>query len=180
MRIALAILVAASGFAQTTVKFSPEPMAVPTAQIANARQLGRWLVEACNDGTAPVTMTAQRLSMAAPAIAFIDPDDALLVLTTAAKRSFWGSVAHYAQIGGSLAAVGLALAKGNADLTTGIGVGSSLLPGIVQLAQGQTPAVTPLVSTVKYPVTLSPGGCMDDHFFAAKLKNPAPLIVKLP
>ena len=158
--------------AQVHLKFTPEPMAVPVAVMASARDMGRWLVEGCNDGTAPVTMTSERLSMASP-IAWIDEGDALLVLTGHQKRSAAATIVKILQYAGEGAAIALAVAsRSNYAWSTGLSIGSGVLPQVVQIVQGEVPSITPLMSGMKYPVTLAPGGCFTDHRFAAKVKKP--------
>lgn len=159
--------------AQVNLRFTPEPMAVPTAQIANARDLGRWVIEGCNDGAAVATIAAERLDMAAGSIRFVDSDDSLLVLTAHTRRGFWGVMAHWGPIVGMAAAAGLNLGgviKGPAAIA--LSAGSSVLPTVSTIAQGEVPSVAPLVSSMKYPITLMPGACFTDHKFAAKVKDP--------
>jgi len=155
--------------AQVNVRFTPEPMAIPTAQLGGAHELGRWLIEACNDGAAPVTLTPERIDMAAGPIEFIDADDTLIALTSAQRRSAASTVARVAGILGESAAIGAAIAKTNPIVSTFVAVGSASVPQMVTIAKGQIPAITPLISEVKYPVTLPPGGCFTDHRFAAKM-----------
>ena len=171
--LVLAILLSVhTGYAQVHLKFSPEPMAVATSQLAGARDMGRWLIEGCNDGAAPVTLTSERVSMAS-AMAWIDADDALMVLVAHQKRSAAAWVLKILQYAGQGAAIALAVAsKSNYAWSTGLSIGSGVLPQITQIVQGEVPSVTPLLSGVKYPLTLGPGGCFTDHRFAGKMKKP--------
>ncbi len=119
----------------------------------------------------------EKVSMASGAIAFIDPEDALLVLTGNVQRSTYSKVMRGIQVAGGALAIGLSVAsRANTSWATGISVGSAFFPSIAQLISGsiQVPSIIPLTSTVKWPVTLAPGACLTDHWFAAKMKNPHP------
>ncbi len=174
-------LAASLSHAQVSLRFTPEPMAVPVAQIAGARDLGRWLIEGCNDGAGPVTLPVERLSMAAGEIRFVDADDAVLVLTARAKRGFWGQVAHWGPIIGQGVAAGLGVSGiTTSAATVAISGGAQLIPALTRIAQGEVPSVVPLVSTLKYPISLPPGGCFSDHRFAAKMARPGVVVARIP
>ena len=178
MRFLAALLLALPMAAQIHWKFTPEPMSVPTAQVAGARDLGRWVVEACNEGTAAVTISTERVSMASPTIPWVDESDALLVLQAAAKRGFWAQLAHWAPLAAEGLAVGLGITKTiSAGATVALSSGATIIPTLTQIAQGQVQSPTPLVSGVRYPVTLPPGGCYTDHRFAGKMKAPQIVMV---
>jgi hypothetical protein len=167
--LALALAHAAHG--QMKVKFTPEPMSVPTSALYDARSMGRWIVEMCNDGPVPVSLPWERISMATD-IRFIDPDDAVLVLLADQRRSVPGAIVRFGSLAGQGAALGLTVAsRANALLAAGLTVGSTLLPGMVKIAAGEVPPIAPLTSGLKYPVVLAAGGCATDHRFAAKLKS---------
>lgn len=160
-------------FGQVQVRFTPEPMAVPTAVIANARSLGRWQIELCNDGPTLVVLSWERLSMAAGNLRLLNPDEALLVLTASVRRSPASRILTVLTWAGRGAAVGLAIAsKSNINWAAGIGVGSSALPEVIEWVRGEVPSAAPLISKVQWPVALPPGGCLTDFRFAAKMHRP--------
>jgi hypothetical protein len=167
------------GRGQVTVRYSPEPMAVPQAVLANAHDMGRWLVMACNDPAAPTAqLTWERVAMAGGEIAFVDPDDALLVLTAHVKRSWASKLLIGLRYAGGAAAIGLAVAsKSNVAWSTGIGIGAGVIPDVVALVQGSVPSAVPLVSTARWPLVLGAGQCITDHWFAAKMRAPKPVTV---
>ena len=168
---ALALVLADAGQAQVKVKFTPEPMSVPTAALSDARSLGRWIVEVCNDGPAPVSLPWERISMATE-IRFIDPDDAQLVLLAAQRKTVAGAIMRFGALAGQGAALGLTVAsRANALLAAGLTVGSTLLPGVVRVAAGEVPPIAPLISGLKYPIALAAGACATDHRFAAKMRS---------
>ena len=169
-----AVALASLAFAQVNVRFTPEPMTVPTSVLANAHDLGRWKIVACNDGAAPVTFGLERIDMAAGALRLIGPDDAMLVLTSHAKRSVAGTILHVVSLAGQGVAIGVSVAGTikNPTATAAIGIGSGLLPQLQTILKGEVPSAVSLQSLVKYPVTLTPGACMTDYQFAAKAKNP--------
>ena len=164
--------------AQVTLRFTPEPMAVPTSIVSNARSMGWWGVEGCNDGTTPISVAYERISMASGPIRWIAYDDAVRVLNTQQSKGFWPQFLRYASLAGQGVAIGVSAAGviKNAAATTAIGVGSAMLPAIINLARTQQPAAVTLPTPLKYPVTLSPvgqaGACFSDYRFAAKMKNP--------
>lgn len=163
---------AISAHAQVEVLFTPEPMAVPTAVLANAKGLGRWKISFCNNGSSRVLIPIERIDMASGPISLVDADDAMLVLSAAQKRSFAQKLVTGTSIAGEAAALALAIAsKANAGWATGIGLGAGLLPGVSKIAMGQVPSYAPLISSAKYPVSLDPGQCFTDHRFAAKMKQ---------
>jgi len=169
--VAPAFALAVAGHAQVKVKLTPEPMSVPAAAPYDARDMGRWIVEMCNDGPAPVSLAWERISMATE-IRFIDPDDAVLVLLANQRRSVPGTIVRFGSLAGQGAALGLAVAsRANALLAAGLTVGSTLLPGIVKIAAGEVQPITPLTTGLKYPVVLAAGGCATDHRFAAKTRS---------
>jgi hypothetical protein len=176
MRLAV-FLIATQLAAQVTVRYSPEPMAVPQAVLANARDMGRWLVTACNSPAGQsVLLPWERVAMAAESIAFIDPDDALLVLTAHVQRSPANRLLIGLRYAGGIAAIGLAVAsRSNWAWSTGIGVGAGVIPDVVALVQSSVPSATPLVSTVRWPIILQPGQCITDHWFAGKMRAPRPV-----
>lgn len=172
-KLAIFALLSASAGAQVIVRFTPEPMAVPASQIATARDLGRWTVVGCNDGPATVSIPSERIDLAAGNIRLIDADDALLVLTAAQKRTVAATVAKYGTTVAQIVALGLAVAsRANFPTSAALSLGGAFLPQLAGLAQAQVPSVAPLTSSVKYPVTLEPGGCFTDHRFAGKMKSP--------
>lgn len=175
-KLLLSLILMSGAGAQVTVRYSPEPMAVPTAVLANARNMGRWLVMPCNDLAAPaVTLSWERVAMAAGDIAFIDPDDALLVLTAHVRSSPASRAVLILSYAARGAAIGLAVAsKSNVSWSTGIGVGAGVLPDVIDLIRGGVPSAVPLVSTVRWPLVLGPGQCAKDHWFAAKMRRPKP------
>ncbi len=167
----LALSLASAAHAQVKVKLTPEPMSVPTAALYEARNMGRWIVEMCNDGTEPVSLPWERISMATD-LRFIDPDDAVLVLLADQRRSIPGAIVRFGSLAGQGAALGLTVAsRANALLAAGLTVGSTLLPGVVKIAAGEVQPIAPLTSGLKYPVLLAAGACATDHRFAAKVKS---------
>jgi len=178
MKFILILILATTLRGQVTIRFTPEDMAVPTAVVANARNMGRWIIEGCNMAPMPVLIASEQIDMVAGPIRFIDEPDATLVLTANVKRSVWGTILQVASIAGQGVAIGTAIAGTikNPTVTTMIGIGSGLLPQIVTLARGQQPSIVPLQSQLKYPLTLAPvgqaGACFTDHRFAAKMKAP--------
>src|SRR5215510_1605975 len=132
--MALGLLAGNACHAQVKVKFTPEPMSVPTAALSDARSMGRWIVEMCNDGPAPVSLPWERISMATD-IRFIDPDDAALVLLADQRRSVPGAIVRFGSLAGQGAALGLTIAsRANALLAAALTVGSTLLPGVARIA----------------------------------------------
>jgi hypothetical protein len=173
----LLALVALPLAAQVSVRYSPEPMAVPAAVLGNARDMGRWAVEMCSDSPGVVTLPRERVSMAAGSISFIDQDDALLVLQGHVRRSPASKAMVVLSWAGRGAAIALALAsRANGSWAAGIGIGAGLAPDILTIIQSgiTPPSAVPLVSTVRWPVVLSPGQCATDHFWAGKMKSPRP------
>lgn len=176
MKVICLLLAAIPACAQVSVRYSPEPMAVPAAVLANAKQMGRWQVDLCNDGLNPVMLPIQRVMMAAGPISLIDPADALLVLTANVRRSPSSRIVTILRYAGAGVSIGLAVAsRANVAWSAGIGVASSVLPDVITVAQGAVPSAVPLVSTVKWPLLLASGECATDHMFAAKMRNPKPL-----
>lgn len=182
MKPAVLLLAASVLSAQVTIRLTPEPMLVPVAAVPNARDLGRWIVEGCNFGALPVSLPWEQVSMAAPpSLRLIDTEDAALVLQSRQKRSMPAVIVTVAGIGAQAAAIGLGLAsKANAQWAAGLSIGSTVLPAIGTVAQGQVPSISPLLSTLKYPVYLPPGGCFTDHRFAAKVTNPQVMVFQIP
>jgi hypothetical protein len=175
----LALVLPCAAHAQVKVKFTPEPMSVPTAALYDARNMGRWIVEMCNDGPAAVSLAWERISMATD-IRFIDPDDATLVLLADQRRSVPGAIVRFGSLAGQGAALGLTVAsRANALLAAGLTIGSTLLPGAVKIAAGEVQPIAPLTSGLKYPVVLAAGGCATDHHFAAKLKSAQVITVEV-
>jgi len=171
LKLALLILASIAAHAQVHIRFTPEPMAVPTAALARAKDLGRWQIEACNDGAQSITITSERLDMAAGPIRFIDAEDTLLVLTSAQQRSTAGTLAKIGSILGETAAIGAAFARVNPLVSTAVALGSAAAPQLVTIAKGQIPTITPLLTSTKYPLILAPGQCFTDHRFAGKMKD---------
>ena len=172
--IALALVLPAAAAAQVNLKFTPEPMAVPTAALSDARDMGRWIVEGCNDGNQTVNVAWERISMAAGSLRFIDSGDVLLVLTSNQQKSPAGLVVKLGTVAGQVAALGVALAsKANWPLATGLSLGSSLAPAAAKIAQGEVGSIAPLTGGLTYPITLAPGACFTDHRFAAKVRTAA-------
>lgn len=179
--LVLAATSVASAQNQVDVRFTPEPMAVPASVLAKAKDMGRWKVEACLAATATVarTIPMERMSMVSGNIAFIDPDDALMVLNSNARRSTASRITTILSWTGRGTAIALALAsRSNSSWSTGIGVGAGLAPDIMAIIQNgiTPPSIVPLVSAVKWPITLEPGACMTDHWFAAKMRMPKPVM----
>lgn len=170
----LAMILCAVANAQLTVKLTPEPMIVPTSQLANANQLGRWIVEACNDDTKVVTVPWERISMAVTMVRFIDNDDALMVLTNNQNRSVAGTIVQIGTVLGQAAAIGLSIAsKSNRTWANSLAIGSAVTPALINIARGQLQNGAPLISGMKYPITLPSGACFTDHRFAVRMKSPA-------
>src|SRR5947208_2245942 len=116
----LALCAANAGHAQVRVKFTPEPMAVPGAAMSEARNMGRWIVEMCNDGPAPVSLPWERISMVTD-VRFIDPDDAMMVLLADQRRTVPGAIVRFGALAGQGAALGLTVAsRANALLAAGL------------------------------------------------------------
>lgn len=164
-------LLAASCFAQVSVKFTPEPMIVPTAALSNANDMGRWLIEGCN-GATPVDLYWEQISMATDRIRFIGTDDVLLVLANHQGRTVAGTIVKVGTLAAQGIAIGLAVANGaNRAWTTGLSLGSALAPMVIKAARDQVPSIAPLASTTKYPIHLEPGACFTDYRFAAKMRG---------
>jgi hypothetical protein len=161
---------------QVILRMIPEPMAVPASVLAHARDLGRWTVVVKNNTAATVTVYAEDILIASGNIAFVTPDDALLVLNGHIRRSGAARLVTVLMYAGKAAAIGMAVAsRSNFGWSAGIGIGTSLLPDVVAIVQGSVPSAVPLASSVKWPVDLPPGGALLDHMFAAKTKNPRPV-----
>ncbi|GEM_PF-4505785 len=169
------------GLAQVTIKFTPESKAVPAAVVANARSLTRYQADFCNVGTQPAVLTPQAISLAAPTIPLIDSYDAAMVLNGDVSKTFWSQLEHYASIGSQVAALALAVKGGSSAWSTGLAVGGSLLPGVVTIARGQVPSASALLVQLQYPLTLPPGACNTDHFFASRSRKgaAAPVVVTI-
>ena len=161
-------------WSQVSIRFTPEPMVVPTSVVSNARSMGWWEVEGCNDGAASANVAYERISMASGTIRWIAYDDAVRVLNTQQSKGFWPQFLRYASLAGQGVAIGVSAAGviKNAAATTAIGVGSAMLPSIISLARTQQPAAVTLPAPLKYPIILPPGACFSDYRFAAKMKSP--------
>jgi len=176
-----AILLAALPlYSQVVLKFTPEPMAVPTAAISNAKDMGRFLVEGCNNGPVAISLPWERISMVST-IRFIDQDDALLVLTSNQAKTPAAKIVKTATLLSQALAIALAIAsKANFSWSAGLAIGSSVAPAIIQTAEGRVPSIAPLTSGLKYPVDLMPGACFTDHRFAAKTAKVAVTTAVIP
>jgi len=160
--------------AQVNLRFTPEPMAVPASVLANARDMGRWTVQGCNDGQAAVTLSSERVDLAAGPLRLIDQGDAMLVLNGHVKRSAAATLLHVLSLAGQGVAIGLSVEGtiNNPVASAAMGVGSALIPQITTIVQGEVPSAVPLQSPLKFPLTLQPGQCFTDFRFAARQKNP--------
>lgn len=193
--LVLLIFLASVAHAQIIVRFSPEPMAVPAAVIANAKQLGRWQVDMCNNGSTPVTIPIQRVMMASGNIPLIDPADSTLVLAANVRRS--GPARAMRVLSWGLVGVGVATTliamRNSGDSTAelmsqvkwlkigaGVSAAGTVIPPIMDAVKAEVPSATPLLSTLRWPLQLGPGGCETDHLFAGKMRSPKPLTVTLP
>ena len=173
-RVLFCSLLACAAFAQVNLRFTPEPMAVPAAVLANAKDMGRWTIVGCNDGPMAVSIASERIDMAAGPIRLIDWNDALLVLNAHVRRSTASVILQIVGVAGQAAAIATSMtgAIKNPTATSVLGVGSGLLPELANLVRPQVPSAVPLQSPLKYPVTLQPGACFTDFRFAAKMRNP--------
>lgn len=158
------------------MRLLPEPMAVPTSVLANARDLGRWTVVIKNNTALPTVVYVEDILINSGPVAFVTADDALLVLNANVRRSTAQRIVTVLSYAGKGAAIGLAVAsRANFGWSMGVGVGASLLPDVITIAQGAVPSAVPLTSNLKWPVTLGPGQAITDHMFAAKMRNPRPV-----
>jgi hypothetical protein len=175
----LALVLATPAPAQISVKLTPEPIIL--SSIA-ARDMGRWTVEACNDGSMPQSVSRERLSIAGGSgIRMIDDATATSIMTTETDKSFTSQLVKALGYAGQGLSVALALAsKANGRWAAGLAVGSSVLPAVVATAKGYVPAAAITTSTVKYPVTLAPGACMTDHVWAAKVRKAVVIEASVP
>jgi hypothetical protein len=170
--------------AQVIVLSVPENMAVPMSVLANAKSMGRHQIVSCNDGPNLVTVSRERiliaLSSTAGAPSYLTPESALLVLTADVRRSTANRIVTVLRYAGAGASIGLALAsRSNVGWATGIGIGTGIMPDVINVVQGAVPSAVPLISTVKWPITLSPkglaGDCATDYWFAGKMRSPRPI-----
>jgi len=167
--------------AQITIKLTPEPMVVPASQLSNAKDLGRWVVQGCNDGSVPATLTVERLSIFAPNIRFIDDADAALVLNNHAQHGPWNVLQRVTNIGSPISAFALEhFGAVSPAMAIGIGMLGQFLPILKNLSETNSETAAPLLVTMQWPVTLQPGACFTDHKFAAKMRNPVPVVLSIP
>lgn len=187
-RLFLSLLVVQSAVqaqqAMVTLHFSAKPLSSVTDQLANARDLGPWLVLGCLADESPTVaqMPWERVAMAGGDIPFIDPETVALVLASHVRRSPASQtvrVLSYGLMGVSIA-VPLLAGRGNTvpDLQHQVrllkwGAAAStagmVLPTVIDYVKGQIPDTAGLVSQVKYPITLAPGRCFHDTFYARKM-----------
>ncbi|HXS98759.1 MAG TPA: hypothetical protein VN736_29385 [Candidatus Limnocylindrales bacterium] len=171
--------------AQVSLKLTYESMAVPMSQIATARNLLRVEVEGCNVGATPYTLTPERISIAAPAISFIDTDDAAMTLNSQASKTPWGRIKQWGPVAASIAALVLTHAKtisGSTGAMITIGA-SEGLPLLQSVANQAAPSAQTLLAVKQYPLILQPSGqpgdCFTDHRFASRVPKggTAPVVV---
>lgn len=180
---------------QVIIQFTPEVMAVPTAVIANARQMGRWRVDMCNTGAVPVVLPIQRVMMASGVIPLIDPQDAALVLSANVRRS--GPARAVRILGWGMVGVGIAtslIAMRNAGNSTEelmsqvkwLRIGSAVsavgtaVPVVMDALKAEVPDAAPLLTVLKWPLMLAPGSCETEHFFAGKMRSPRAVTAVIP
>jgi hypothetical protein len=104
------------------------------------------------------------------------------VLSDKQSHSTASRVIKILTVAGQLTGVGLSLAsKANAQLGTGLAVGSAFLSPVLEIARGEVPSTAVFTgSMLREPVTLPPGGAVTRLVFASKQRNPQPLIVTIP
>lgn len=180
--------------AQVTVKFTPESMAITAGQLKNANAIGRWQQESCLSLTSPIfrDLNNEDFSIAAPTIPFIDWADAVIYLSGAQRKSKAAKVVNGLAVAAGLTAtgaevssvIGRSVKPTNARVAGGLAIGALvlqlmpvLIPSISGAAQSQVPQLGPLVSPVKYPYRLQPGGCFTDHRYAGKVPKPEIVVV---
>ncbi len=181
----VAVLILCIGFAvslshaQVRVACSPEPLEVMSS--LHVRGMGQWACYLRNEGAAVRTVAPEDVYIGVISIRPIDPASALIVLSDHQARSTAAKVVKVLGVAGQLAGVGLSLAsKANAQLGTGLAVGSGFLGPVLQIAQGEVPSTAPFLSQLlSAPVTLTAGGTATRTIFCAKQKAPAPVTVLL-
>ena len=158
--------------AQVVVQFSPEPMAVLAPY--NVRNVGKWAIAACNDGSAAVTIPPERFRMAAPGIHLLTPGDARTVIAHGLGRSKSAIAVEIL----SYAALGVAALAGqewivaNPAAVKGLTVGTGIGLSVANKLRGRLPILTNLFEgELRDPETLPPGGCMTRIAFAGKVKT---------
>src|SRR5579859_4521808 len=139
-RLLVLIAIALPARAQIAIKITPEPLALSGVA---ARDMGRWMIEACNDGPEIQSVSRERLSIAAGSkVRMIDDATAASILATETDKTFATRAVKALGVAGQFAALGMALVR-NTSWAAGLGIGSAVLPTAVNAAKGYVPA-TPL------------------------------------
>lgn len=175
----LSFLLALPLAAQVTIQYSPEPMAV--LESVHVRNVGLWTVRACSDSA--VTLPEERIYMAAPPqLHLIGSDRARLVIMAGAKRSKKAIAAELIGWGlmGATALTGFGPISATPRVVAGLAMGSGLAGSIKTRLEGAAPDISPFIAKMLAgPVSIAAGGCETRVVFAAKMKNPQPVTVKI-
>lgn len=178
MRFLLALL-ALPLAAQVTVQYSPEPMAV--LESVHVRNVGLWTIRACADSA--VTLPEERFYMAAPPqLHLIGSDRARLVIMAGAKRSKKAVAAEWIGWGlmGATALTGFGPISATPKVVAALAMGGNLATTVKTKLEGAAPDISPFVAKMlSGPVSIAAGGCETRVVFAAKMKNPQPVTVKI-
>jgi hypothetical protein len=180
LAVLLAVMGGREGAAQVTVGCSPEPLAVVGA--LHVQSMGPWECYLINKGAGVRTVSAEEVLLAVLSIRPIGPASAAIVLGDRQARSTAAKVVKLLTVAGQLSGVALSLAsKSNAQLGTGLAVGSQFLPMAIDIARGEAPsAAVYLGAMLREPVTLAGGGSATRLIFASKQKSPQPIMVTIP
>lgn len=174
--LVLALLLTASSYAQVSVVYTPEPMAVLKA--LNVRDIGLWSVRACNDGAAAVTVPAERFYMAAPLVRLITPARARAVVLDRRGRSGKATAAKYIGYGLTLATAltGFGPIAANTTVVASLAFGSTIAMETRRQLEAEIPDTGPFFETLlEEPVQLAPAACATRTAFAAKMRSPKPI-----
>ena len=179
-RLAAAALLffAIASQAKADVSVLLSPQSASTTHALGIRSANVWTVRVCNAGGSSVVVAPEQIYEAAPAIPFLELNEAQIILQQSHARNRRVKIARYLEGAVVLASVitGGGVVAASPKVVVALGLGASAAHQIGDLIQGVAPDLTPIAAQLlNAPVTLSPGACTTRLSLADAQPNATPL-----